>query len=105
MSAAGEFLTEEYPVSTRFHARAGNEKILLDVVPGTLGPVRGEGKCLSAQEFRAVNDPRSFLIRSLWVEESAYVRHRTLPHTREFLERVERLVDEPIESTDTELIG
>ncbi|HUZ79374.1 MAG TPA: antibiotic biosynthesis monooxygenase [Thermoplasmata archaeon] len=92
-------------VSTRFHARAGNETPLLDAVLGILDPVRGEAQCLSVQAFRAVHDPRLFVITSLWVEESAHVLHRTLPHTREFLERVERLVDEPFESTYTKLIG
>ena len=96
---------EAYQVSTRFHARVRSERLLWDAVLGILQPVRSEPKCRSVHAFRAVNDPRLFFITSLWVEESGHMRHRTLPHTREFLERVEKLVDEPIESTYTTLIG
>lgn len=95
----------EYEVSTRFHARPGNEDPLRDAVLGILAPVRAELQCLSVHAFRSVDDPRLFFITSRWVEKAAHVRHRTLAHTIEFLARAEALVDAPIESTYAQLIG
>lgn len=95
----------EYQATTRFHARPGAEADLLSAVLGILPPVRAEPRCTSVHAFRAVDDPRLFFITSRWPEQSAYVQHRAYPHTQKFLEAVQQLVDEPIESTYITPIG
>jgi quinol monooxygenase YgiN len=50
-------------------------------------------------------DPRLFYIHSRWTDEAAFENHAGLPHTVRFLERVEPLIDHPLDVTRTELIG
>jgi quinol monooxygenase YgiN len=46
-----------------------------------------------------------FYIHSRWTGEEAFETHAALPHTVRFLERVEQLIDHPLDVTRTELIG
>lgn len=100
MSRLGEFR-----VTTRFHAAPGNEAAVRDLVLGILGPVRREPHCLGVEALVATDEPRLFLITSRWIDESDHVHHRTLAHTREFLAKMEPLVDEPMTSTRATPIG
>jgi quinol monooxygenase YgiN len=44
-------------------------------------------------------------IHSRWEDEAAFEDHAGLPHTERFLERVEPLIDHPLDVTRTERIG
>lgn len=94
-----------FEVTTRFHARSGQESKVRSLVVAILDPVRREPHCLSVHAYAATDDPRLFLITSHWVSEIDHHRHRTLPHTQEFLAKMEPLVDEPMSSTRTLEIG
>jgi quinol monooxygenase YgiN len=92
-------------IFARFHARAGNERGVAEAVISVLGPSREEDGCLSIHAFRSTRDPRLFYIHSRWKDEGAFEIHAGLPHTVRFIERVESLVDHPLEVTRAELIG
>lgn len=81
--------------------RAGVEEALLEVA----GPSREEAGCVSLHVFRSMRDRRLFYIHSRWVDEAALQRHGELPHTRRFLERVDALLEAPLEVTRTEMIA
>ena len=49
--------------------------------------------------FRSTREPRLFYIHSRWVDEAAFDKHSGLPHTVEFLERAEALIDHPLDVT------
>jgi quinol monooxygenase YgiN len=89
----------------RFHARPGNEakvvKTLIDVVT----PTRAEPGCISINSFRSTQDPQLFFIHTHWKDEPAFEKHVTLPHTIHFVERMEPLIDHPLELSRTEKIG
>jgi quinol monooxygenase YgiN len=61
--------------------------------------------CRSIHAFRSLRDARLFYIHSRWEDERAFERHATLPHTRRFIERVETLVDHPLDVARTGRIG
>lgn len=88
----------ELEVTTRFHARPGAEDALDRAVRGIVPLVREEPHCLGVRAYRATDDRRLFVIASRWSEEAAYQRHHALARTKEFLELVQSLVDEPIRS-------
>jgi quinol monooxygenase YgiN len=46
-----------------------------------------------------------FYIHSRWKDEAAFEAHATLPLTPRFIERVETLIDHPLDATRTEKIG
>jgi quinol monooxygenase YgiN len=46
-------------------------------------------------------DPRLFYIHSHWIDETAFDTHAELPHTVMFLERVEPIIDHPLDVTRT----
>ena len=92
-------------IFARFHARAGNEDAVAEALGDVLAPSRKEPGCLSIHAFRSVRDPQLFYIHSRWTNEEAFDVHATLPHTVRFIERVEPLIDHPLDVTRAELIG
>jgi quinol monooxygenase YgiN len=83
----------------RFHARPGEEAAVEQAIREVVGPTRAEPGCLGIHGFRATRDPRLFYIHSRWVDEAAFERHATLPHTVRFIERVQALIDHPLDVT------
>jgi len=91
-------------IFARFHARPGKEDAVSEAMLEGLGPTREEPGCLSIHHYRSIRDPRLFYIHSRWKDEAAFELHATLPHTVRFLERVEPLIDHPLDVTRTERI-
>jgi quinol monooxygenase YgiN len=89
----------------RFHARPGDERALEEALRDVVGPSRAEAGCLGIQAFRSTRDPRLFYIHSRWVDEAAFDRHAALPHTVRFIERVQALLDHPLDVTRAALLG
>jgi quinol monooxygenase YgiN len=89
----------------RFHARPGDERALEEALRDVVGPSRAEAGCLGIQTFRSTRDPRLFYIHSRWVDEAAFDRHAALPHTVRFIERVQALLDHPLDVTRAALLG
>jgi quinol monooxygenase YgiN len=89
----------------RFHARPGNERAVADALLDVLAPSREESGCLSIHAFRSIHDPRLFYIHSRWKDEAAFEVHASLSHTARFIERVEPLIDHPLDTTWAEKIG
>ena len=92
-------------IFARFYARAGNESSVAEALGDVLGPSREEAGCLSIHAFRSTRDLRLFYIHSRWTNEDAFEYHAGLPHTLRFIERVEPLIDHPLDVTRAELIG
>ena len=95
----------ELYIFTRFHASAGNESAVAEALGNVLGPTREEAGCLSIHAFRSIRDLRLFYIHSRWTDEGAFENHAKLPHTLRFVERVQPLIDHPIDVTRAEIIG
>ena len=89
----------------RFHARPGDERAVEEALRDVVGPSRAEAGCLSIQAFRSARDPRLFYIHSRWVDEVAFDQHAGLPHTVRFIERVQALIDHPLDVTRARLLG
>jgi quinol monooxygenase YgiN len=92
-------------IFARFHARAGHESAVEEALRDVVKPSREEAGCLGIQAFRSTRDPRLFYIHSRWVDEAAFENHAGLPHTVHFVERVQTLIDHPLEVTRTQLLG
>jgi quinol monooxygenase YgiN len=89
----------------RFHARRGDESAVEEAFRDVVGPSREEAGCLSIQAFRSARDLRLFYVHSRWVAEAAFDHHAGLPHTVRFIERVQALIDHPLDVTRARLIG
>jgi quinol monooxygenase YgiN len=89
----------------RFQARLGNEAAVAEAINDVLLPTREEAGCFSIHAFRSIRDTRLFFIHSRWVSEEAFKIHANLPHTVRFIERVEPLIDHPLDVSRTELLG
>ena len=92
-------------IFARFHAHPGNEDAVAEALLDVIVPSRGEPGCLSINAFRSVRDSRLFYIHSRWRDEAAFDYHAGLPHTVRFVERVEPLIDHPLDVTRAERIG
>jgi quinol monooxygenase YgiN len=89
----------------RLHARAGEESAVEQALREVMGPSRKEAGCLSLHLFRSRGDRRLFYIHSRWKDEAALQKHAKLTHTLQFLEKMNALLDQPLEATRTEMIG
>jgi quinol monooxygenase YgiN len=92
-------------VFARFHARPGNEDAVAATLRAVVAPTRQERGCVSINAFRSTRDPGLFYIHSRWRDEAAFEQHAALPHTVTFLERVQPLIDHPLDVALTEPIG
>ena len=92
-------------IFARFHARPGNERAVAEALSDVLAPSSEEAGCLSIQAFRSIRDPQLFYIHSRWKDEAAFEYHAVLPHTVRFVQRVEPLIDHPLDVTRAERIG
>jgi quinol monooxygenase YgiN len=86
-------------IFARFHARPGNEGAVAEAILYNLAPSRAEPGCLNIHAFRSTRDPQLFYIHSRWKDEAAFENHAGLPHTLRFLERVQPLIDHPLDVT------
>ncbi|MGA2370958.1 MAG: putative quinol monooxygenase [Candidatus Korobacteraceae bacterium] len=91
-------------IFARFHARPGNEIAVAEAIMDVVTSSRAEPGCLSIHAFRSIRDPQLFYIHSRWTSEEAFEIHAGLPHTVRFIERVERLIDHPLDVTRAEII-
>ncbi len=92
-------------IFARFHARPGNEAAVKGALLEVLAQTREEPGCLSIHDYRSIRDPQLFYVHSRWKDEAAFEIHARLPHTVRFLERVEPLIDHPLDVTRAERIG
>jgi quinol monooxygenase YgiN len=92
-------------IFARFHARPGDESALAAALVDVLAPTREEPGCLGIRAFRSIRDPRLFYIHSRWTDEAAFDQHGGLPHTARFVQRVEAVIDHPLDVTRAEPIG
>jgi quinol monooxygenase YgiN len=92
-------------IFARFHARPGNEGELARALDDVVAHSREEPGCLNIHAFRSTRDPRLFFVHSRWKDEAAFDVHADLPHTVRFIERVEQLIDHPLDVNRTEMIG
>lgn len=66
---------------------------------------RAEPGCVSIHAFTSVRDPQLFFIHSVWKDASSLDLLATLPHTVEFINTVDGLLDEPREVARTSYLG
>jgi quinol monooxygenase YgiN len=92
-------------IVARFHARPSHEGAVADALRVVVAASREEPGCVSIHAFRSIHDPQLFYIHSRWKDEAAFEYHAGLPHTVRFLERVEPLIDHPLDVTRAERIG
>ena len=92
-------------IFARFHARNGQEDAVAAVLHDVIPPTRAEPGCLTIEAYRSTRDPQLFYIHSCWVDEAAFDRHGALPHTVRFLERVQPLIDHPLDVTRARPLG
>ncbi len=92
-------------IFARFHARAGNEDALAGALRDVHGPTNQEPGCLVHQIYRSIRDPRLYYVHSLWKNEAAFEKHVEFTYTVLFAQRVEKLIDHPLEVTRAKQIG
>jgi quinol monooxygenase YgiN len=91
-------------IFARFRARAGQEAALATALHDEVGASREEPGCLAHDAYRSTRDPKLFYIHSRWADEAAFERHVERPHTVRFVERVQPLIDHPLDVTRATLV-
>ena len=89
----------ELDTFARFHAREGQEAAVAAAIREGVRASRTEPGCLASHAYGSTRDPRLFFIHSRWVDEAAFEIHAEMPHTVRFLERVQPLIDHPLDVT------
>jgi quinol monooxygenase YgiN len=91
-------------IFARLHAIAGAEADVESTARAVINATRHESGCLAIHLYQSKRDPRLFYIHSHWRDEAAFEAHAQLPHTRAFIERVNPLIDPPLEVVRTTLL-
>ena len=91
-------------IFARFHARPGEEDAVAAALRDVVEFTREEAGCLGIHAFRSTHDARLFYIHSRWKDEAAFDHHAGLPHTVRFVERVQALIDHPLDVTRAERV-
>jgi quinol monooxygenase YgiN len=86
-------------IFARFHARSGREDEVARVLREQVDGVRAEPGCNTIDVYRSTRDPRMFYIHSIWANEAAFDVHAELPGTVAFVDRIESLIDHPLDVT------
>jgi quinol monooxygenase YgiN len=92
-------------IFARFHARPGHADTVAEALLAVVTPSRAEPGCLGIHAFRSIRDPQLFYVHSSWKDEAAFEAHAELPHTIRFIERVQPLIDHPLDITRAGRIG
>jgi len=89
----------ELCIFARFHARAGQEDAVAAALNDVVPQARTEPGCRAIGAYRSTRDPRLYYIHSRWTDEAAFERHAEQPHTLRFIDRVQPLIDHPLDVT------
>lgn len=89
----------------RLHARPGRRAAVRQAIGDVQAPTREETGCLDYHAFQSVRDPDEFYIHSRWRDLQAFERHASLPHTLDFMARVEPLIDPPLSVSLTQRLS
>lgn len=89
--------TVELSVIARLHARAGQEAALAQALRKLAAPTRAEGGNVAYAVYRSTRDQRLFFMHSRWKDEASFDAHGDLPHTVQFIETVQPLIDQPFD--------
>jgi quinol monooxygenase YgiN len=92
-------------IFARFHARPGASPAVAEALRDVVALTREEPGCLGIHAFRSSRDPELFHIHSRWRDEAAFEHHAALPHTVRFVERVEALIDHPLDVIRSERLA
>ena len=95
----------ELTIFARFHAQPGHEQAVRDAVLDVVPLTRQERGCLGVEAYRSTRDAQTFFIHSRWKDEAAFDLHAGLLHTVRFIDRVETLIDHPLDIRRAERIG
>jgi len=91
-------------IFARFHARPGQDTGVESALRKVIARTRQEPGCVSIHAFRSIGDVRLFYIHSRWVDEAAFDNHVGLPHTVEFVEQMQPLIDHELDTMRANLI-
>lgn len=90
--------------TARFHVRPEFVEAVQEELRVGIPETRKEAGCISIRAITSLRDPRLFVIQSDWIDEAAFDVHAQLPRTVEFVGKMERMVDQPIEFTRARVI-
>jgi quinol monooxygenase YgiN len=82
-------------VFVRLHSASGNEDKVRAALTSVVTASRTEPGCVDIHAFRSFRDPHLFFIHSVWQDADTFDLHAKLPHIVEFIDTVDRLLDEP----------
>ncbi|MFZ0333997.1 MAG: putative quinol monooxygenase [Candidatus Acidiferrales bacterium] len=91
-------------IFVHFHARERQGDAVEEALRDVIASSRQEAGCLAIHAFRSTRDARLFYIHSKWTDEAAFELHAKMPHTVRFRERVDPLLDRPLDVTRAEMI-
>ena len=89
----------ELVIFARIHAYEGQEDAVAALLDDEARASRADPGCLSHAAYRSLREPQLFYIHSRWKDDASFEAHVETPHTVHFVERIEPLLDHPLDVT------
>ncbi|HEU0285915.1 MAG TPA: putative quinol monooxygenase [Nocardioidaceae bacterium] len=84
-------------VIARYLVTAGQESVVEPLLDENAVASRTEPGCLEFTVFRAIDEPRAFLLYERYTDDAAFQAHRKTPHFKSIIEdQVVPLLDERV---------
>lgn len=96
---------ERMAFTARFHVHTEFVDAVQEIMRVGIPETRKEAGCISIRAITSLRDPQLFIIQSDWIDEAAFDVHAKLPRTVEFVGKMEKMVDQPIEFTRARVIA
>lgn len=89
----------------RFEPLPGKENAFREELLRVMEACRAEAGCVAIQAYESLRQPCEFAIHSEWVDEAAFDFHAQLPHTIQFVQAAEKLLNHPVHGLRTREFG
>ena len=91
--------TEEITIIARFKAKTGMEDTLKSELSSVVRSSLSEEGCLTYILHQSSENQSHFMLYEVWSSKKTWEKHVQMPYFKPFVERLDKILVEPLEST------
>jgi quinol monooxygenase YgiN len=92
-------------VVATFKAKAGMEAATKEAVLALVAPTRSEAGCINYDLHQSAEDPSVLMLYENWISKKDLDEHLAMPYLKDFLEKADDLLREPVDIAIWQMIS